>query len=1115
MTRRSDRDRRNIDVIWSITLFAIAIFLFFTVVMDSTGSLGMKVHDICKGLFGSMAYVLPFLVLVFAVLLFAGKLSHIGLRTTVFSILIFINLCILNSYRFIDPYNLRYGFSDIADYYILGVRGEMGGVIGMEIGSLLAKLFGMPGLLIISIAVLLISVFLVANSPISRFFDGLGRKAETRQMMRELEADEREKVAQLPGGSAAVTSEAPKKPFWKSVLSGIKGDDSSAQQPPAGRISIEDIPKPFGSAGRDADIAYTQILPSAPESKSGQNRNTLFGKIKGYFAIDSETGKTYRSEKELMSSDTGKVGMNGQKPAARSLYSENRDFDREEEARQELMGQVVIDTPDPFFNTLGSCLVAAADGIWDGTTFLHGANCWRMPYCGWRGAYVGDVVGWNERARSHFTAYSRSMVTDIPPIYAHPQQDTLNNLCRAAAKWGTPMYSNGYICAQPNQTGSMSLYDMNLNYIDELLWHFCYDADTTYMRQMWPYLTLHLEWEKRNFDPDGDHLYDAYCCIWASDALYYNGGAVTHSSAYNYRANLLAARIAERIGQDPGPYRQEAEAILKAMNERLWMEDLGYWAEFEDLMGLKRLHKSAAIWSVYTPIDCEACTPEQAWQATCYVDRSIPHIPVRYTYDEQVVRELGLRLPAPDKELSTISSSDWMPYVWSTNNVAHEEVSNMALAYLQAGRSDAGFRLLKADLTDEMYLGGCPGNFGCGSYYDKGAEERFRDFADNVGITSRAIICGLFGIIPDALNGRCFIKPAFPEDWDEVSIRTPYLSYSFRREGDKDIYEVEQHFRQPLNILVRANAGGGAYLEVSGNDSERQTITVDRSKLPKPIRHKTIRAPKEDVTSKKYMRRMGLDDISPKAMKHAVMVDLSPYFNANVDDIYRNEYLTPRPPVTTLQLPKQGVGEWCIPHENHEIEDDGFRSKLKDQVFDTRLGVRFQSPAQGWNIVYSSLWDNYPDEVTIPLSGKARYAYLLMAGSTNNMQSRIENGRLTVTYQDGTRDIMPLENPINWCPIEIDYYSDDYAFWTAPKKPYRVLLDNGVVDRNVDVDFEPLAQNGSKRKKLKATDRIIPGGAAQILKMPLHKNRELESLKVEVLSNDVVIGLMAVTLGSE
>ena len=56
---------------------------------------------------------------------------------------------------------------------------------------------------------------------------------------------------------------------------------------------------------------------------------------------------------------------------------------------------------------------------------------------------------------------------------------------------------------------------------------------------MWPLLTLHLAWEKRNFVPDNDGLYDAYACIWASDALYYNSGAVTHSSAYNYRGNKL------------------------------------------------------------------------------------------------------------------------------------------------------------------------------------------------------------------------------------------------------------------------------------------------------------------------------------------------------------------------------------------------------------------------------------------------------------------------------------------------------------------------------------------------------------------------------------------------
>ena len=167
-----------------------------------------------------------------------------------------------------------------------------------------------------------------------------------------------------------------------------------------------------------------------------------------------------------------------------------------------------------------------------------------MPLAGWRAGYLADVLGWNNRARSHFDAYAASQVVNVPPTIPHPSQDSVLNLARAEKKWGTQMYSNGYICRNPNRNDQMHHYDMNLNYIDELMWHFEYDADTAYMRKMWPVITRHLEWEKRNYDPDDDGLYDAYCCIWASDALYYNGGAVTHSSAYNYRANLMASKIA-------------------------------------------------------------------------------------------------------------------------------------------------------------------------------------------------------------------------------------------------------------------------------------------------------------------------------------------------------------------------------------------------------------------------------------------------------------------------------------------------------------------------------------------------------------------------------------------
>ena len=333
MQRRSDRDRRNIDVIWSITLFALAVFLFFTVVMDTTGSFGMKIHDLCKGLFGNMAFVLPFLVFLFAALLMAGKLSHIGLRTTIFSILIFINLCILNSYRYIDVTDLRYGFADIAEYYNAGKDGFMGGAVGMELATILAKLFGMPGLLIISITVLIISIFLVANTPISRFFDSFGRRAESRRMERELEEEERQKAAKLPGAVAAAVPEEPKPSLWKSILSGITRDDSEDQQQPvrADVSAAHDIPRPFSADRRDAEIDYTQVVPSPLDSREKlQGRDTLFGKLKGYFGIDSETGETIRSEKDLETRKPDAYGMNAEKRSS-SIYDEKRDFERGEE----------------------------------------------------------------------------------------------------------------------------------------------------------------------------------------------------------------------------------------------------------------------------------------------------------------------------------------------------------------------------------------------------------------------------------------------------------------------------------------------------------------------------------------------------------------------------------------------------------------------------------------------------------------------------------------------------------------------------------------------------------------------------------------------------------------
>ena len=756
-----------------------------------------------------------------------------------------------------------------------------------------------------------------------------------------------------------------------------------------------------------------------------------------------------------------------------------------------LASRIVFDTPDPYINTLGGVLMAAADGAWGGEVWMHGAVAWRMPLTGWRAGYLGDVLGLPDRAVSHFSAYANSQVADVDPRIPHPAQDPEKGLARAAKTWGTQMYSNGYICRYPNRDDIMHHYDMNLAYIDELLWHFQYDADTVYMRRMWPVLKRHLDWEKRNFDPDGDGLYDAYCCIWASDALYYNSGAVTHSSAYNYRGFALAARIAEMLGEDPAYYRQEAEKTLKAMNEQLWLKHRGHWAEYKDLLGLGRTHDHAALWSIYTPIDCGAATGEMAFRATQYVDACIPHIPLG---DSSMLHNL-----------QTLSTTDWLPYDWSINNVAAAEVMHTALAYFQAGRSEEGFRLVKANIMDQAYLGSSPGNFGQISYYDKARGELYRDFSDNCGISARTFIQGLYGIVPDALNGRCILRPGFPAEWKHASISTPYFKYSFRREGNKEIYEIEQNFARPLQIVLRQNTGYG-YVETLGTSEKRQTIVVSRPKrqaAPRPL------ITTESLDGKAWGN--AFDDVQTDRLQP---VDISSQFNSQVSDIFKNFYLSPRSPYTTLQIPVHGIGEWCHPEMMATVDDAVLREKVAGGRLTVGIGrgIPFLYPPTGRNIVYTSLWDNYPDAVSIPLTGSASHAYLLMAGSTNHMQSHIDNGLIVAQYADGTADTLHLQNPHNWCPIEQDYYEDGLAFHAAQPRPYRIDFATAAVSRELMPMGGHYGRPAATGVAASYFDRSFEKGAGIILDMPLDARKALRSLTVRTLSNDVVIGLMGVTL---
>jgi hypothetical protein len=928
-------------------------------------------------------------------------------------------------------------------------------------------------------------------------------------------------------------------------------------------------------------------------------------------------------------------------------------FAAAEQYRKRLAQRIQIQTPDSFLNTIGGAIGVAADALWESPEFMHGAIAWRIPLNGWRGQYAADDLGWHNRAKTYFTAYDKSQLTYPDSTMVDP--DSSKNLARQVEKIGVGIYNSGYVSRYPDGKIVPNHYDMNLVYFDAMLRHFLWTGDTLFLRECWPAIKRQLAWEKRNFDRDKDGLYDAYACIWASDALQYSGGDVTHSSSYNYFANKIAAQIAQILGDDSRPYLAEAAKTHSAINNILWMPANGWYAEYKEVSGEKKLHPDAALWSIYHAIDSQVPDIFQSYQSLRYIDTHIPHIPIK---SNQLKGNYFM-----------LSTTDWMPYTWSINNVAMAEMAHTALAYWQGERKNTAFDIFKSMIVESMYLGSSPGNFEQLSYYDRYRGELYRDFGDPIGITSRALVEGLFGIRPDALSDTLLFQPGWPLKWKFASITIPDIKIDYHQNGNEDDYMILPAFKTSMNLQCRISAKGkpeeifvngtpvswhsttsigepviefsfpfskeynihikwsagknasaqydsiaaskqsfklkihsakilavkdpqqtltGTEInehELSGkvigtNGAHTLFVEVEQNNLSwwipvnfsiRPA-YEIIGDEKQDSTgirffiqnntSEKFSQTVFIQsgdflqqnnmvvaahqlssllfipakELLPGTNKitifynHKILiskelinwnlpivyrnryqfkpVNISAHFNDKVTQIFLNKYLSPRPEVPTLQLPEQGIGNWCYPLVRPQINDSGLRklASLKG-TFMLPDGILFATPSENnsSNIIFTSQWNNYPDIINIPLSGKASHAYFLMAGSANPMQSRIANGKIIIQYTDGTNDSLILKNPDTWWPIEQDYSYDNYAFQCNTPVPYRVHLLTGLITRHFN-----------HYTSIKGfTDLAIPGGAATVLDMPLNKNKILKSLELKTVANDVVIGLMSVTLIEE
>lgn len=859
---------------------------------------------------------------------------------------------------------------------------------------------------------------------------------------------------------------------------------------------------PIGSqqhvaAAADWDSLPALLAPSdtAPDATIVVGRVPLRGSKPAWLALQ-RLADAARSQASAAAQTYAEVGaprpaIRGTPLAPRVAHADLPELFTKEQAHfKALRHQIRITTPDPYLNAAVGAINVVGDALWDddAKAILHGAVAWRVPLLGWRGAYALDALGWHDRAKQNIETWiARQNTSPIPEQLPPPETDT--NLARSR----TALHSNGNLTA--------SHYDMNMVFFDALFRHLLWTGDLELARRAWPVIRRHLAWEQRLFrrDFNGLPLYEGYANFWASDDVYYGGGGTTHASAYNVYAFRSAARLAKLLGEDGSAYQREADLIAQAMRKHLWMPDRGAFGEYRDSLGLQRLHPSYGLWTFYHAIDSEVPTPQEAKQMVRDVRSSFRTIPV---HGPGVPNDLTYRV---------LSSTDWMPYAWSVNNVVMGENLHTALAMWQAGSYESAFVLAKGALMASMNMGITPGNVGSMNYLDHYRRESQRDFADGTGVTARALVEGLFGVRPDALEGVMTVQPGLPDAWNDAALQHPGVALSFKRSGLRERWQLTQPASRFKQLRIKLHTWGRSVRSATWNgqpiawkaDPAGNGVVIERAWGPRAEVivqwRKAPLPPIEPSALHEPAPSMRPDWTIPVADAVFDAIALDAYFNDRVTEIFKpGKYLTPRPSGVSLTLPSQGAGAWAG-HVNElpAIDDSGLRRVAAEQGGAIKLpnGLPFSVPAapEARNIAFTSRWDNYPKDISIPLSGRARHVYLLMAGTTNFMQSRIDNGEVIVEYADGSQSRLALHNPTTWWPIEQDYFIDDYQFQRPGPTPPRVDLKTGLV-------------------RLKPTGRAVPGGAATVLDLPLDPAKPLARLTLRTLSNDVVIGLMSLTL---
>ena len=681
-----------------------------------------------------------------------------------------------------------------------------------------------------------------------------------------------------------------------------------------------------------------------------------------------------------------------------------------------------IRTPDAHLNALINWTHATSEYHRQGPGLVLGAEIWQM--------YSHISTGWYGKQWSG----DHQAIEECLRFYGAMQGDD------GFIRWISP---------------SLIAFEAENNtpyWVDQVWWHYAWTGDRRFVRDLWPAVRKAVACQRKRNDPDGDGLFRDYYEYWNCDSNG-KGPKSAASSAMSWAMLDRATRLAAVVGDATAEreYRALAEKTRSEIFKQLWREDEGRLGS----IGADEIWRGhPQTWEEYLAVNAGLLDPQQGRRAMRWI-----------------ASHYGFQ-PQPGVQL--LACSDWWPIRWSVQWVPTGDTCLAALAGMKSGDADLWWPYLKT-VVGSAFRSEFPGiNMGIAN---TGAGGGDREDVDSVDPHLQVAMRGLFGIEPAVQEGRIDICPAFPSTWQYADIRTPDVSYEYRREGDRATFRI--HTPRALVKRVRGNLTGPETVTLREVES---VVTVNLGPAvapPKPAQEPTILV---QVAPQPLPKAPAPSKGSPVPKSRLVLVDLSKTCNVTLETLMTTPFV-----FDYADHPQPLVSWWGNP---------AITMPPSPRVVETAEGLLFLTsgrprPGLGQrpnNLLALSSWrpNPFPAAAVVSIGMKCQRVYLLLQSYVHPMKNYIPNGEVVLHYSDGRQSIESLVPPFN-----LDCYFQHFSLKGTPV---------------------PLGQLGAWPIGWSPVQQSASSAHADALEIACDPGQLLESVELRATCSEGVLGLAGMTL---